>query len=130
MMSDAEPVSERDIEQVSASWLASQAADNPPEDWVESWQGERRMGGDYTAMWRFVLKLCEDVADDDSDMIGMIGVDPLNSMIITWPDKALTLIEAEVATNPTLHEALAIVLTTEQPVRDRIDRILERDEQG
>lgn len=82
------------------------------------------MNGDYEAMWRFVLKLCEDVAHDDSELIAMIGVDPLNGMIITWPDEALALIEAEVATNSTLREALSIVLTDSPTVRDRIDAIL------
>lgn len=125
-MSDMTPASDRDIERVSASWLASQAADEAPDDWVEQWQTKRCVDGDYMAMWRFVLRLCVDVSDDDSETIEMIGVDPLNGMIITWPDTALTLIEAEVVTNSTLLEALSIVLTDSPIVRDRIDAILAR----
>jgi hypothetical protein len=124
--SDAEPVSESDIQRVSAAWLAFQSADDSPEDWVEDWQDKRRSQGDYMAMWRFVLRLCEDVRGDDSETIEMIGVDPLWSMIYRWPNETLTLIEAEVPRNPTLLKALQIILTDESSVRERIDAILAR----
>jgi hypothetical protein len=116
----------RHVEQVSASWLASQAAGDSPEGWVESWQSRWYRPDDYMAMWRFVLKLCEDVASDDSKAISMIGVDPLNSMMIRWEDETLMLIEAEVASNPTLLKATSILLTTSDAVEDRLDAILAR----
>jgi hypothetical protein len=125
-MSDMEPVSNSDIRQVSAAWLAARSADEPVDDWVIDWQDRRGIRGDYMAMWRFVLKLCEDVRGDDSETIGMIGVDPLWSMIYRWPDETLALIETEAPKNPTLLKALSIVLTDEQSVRDRIDAILAR----
>jgi hypothetical protein len=125
-MGDLEPVSDRDIDRVSAAWLASQAGDEHSKDLVESWQDTRFIGDDYEAMWRFVLKLCEDVEPDDTETIGAIGVDPLWGMVNRWPDTTLRLAEAEAATNPTLVQALAIVLTSEQSVRNRMDAILAR----
>jgi hypothetical protein len=126
-MSDLEPASESEIEQVSASWLASQEAGDAPDGWVENWQDERYMSGDCIDIWRFVLKLCEDVAADDGEMIGMIGAGPLWAMFYRWPDRALALIEAEATTNQTLLKALSIVLTDSPAVRDRINAILGRD---
>ncbi len=125
-MSDMDPASEYDIEQVSGAWLASRAVGSATDDWVENWQVRREMSGDYTAIWRFVVKLCENVASNDSETIGLIGAGPLWDMIYTWPDKALSLIEAEVATNRTLVEALSIIVTDESLVRERIDAILAR----
>jgi len=81
-------------------------------------------------MWRFVLKLCEDVANDDSDMIGMIGAGPLHDVIDTWPDAALTSIEAEVDATPTLLRALSIVIAPTALAQQRIDAILARHGQG
>ena len=123
-MRDLEPASEQDIERVSPAWLASRAADEALADWVENWQDTRCFRGDYMSMWRFVLKLCEDVVPDDSETIGMIGVDPLWSMIYRWADETLTLLEAETGKNPTLLEALSVVITDDPAVRDRIDAIL------
>lgn len=125
MTRDAEPVSESDIQRVSAAWLASQSADEP-DHCVIDWQDERRSQDDYMTMWRFVLRLCEDVRGDDSETIGMIGADPLWSMIYRWPDEILTLLEAEVSKNPTLRKALPIILTDEPSVRERLDAIIAR----
>jgi hypothetical protein len=125
-MSDMELVSDSDIRQVSAAWLAARSADDPVDDWVEDWQDRRGIRGDYMAMWRFVLRLCDDVQDGDSDTIGMIGVDPLWSMVNRWPDETFSLLEGEVAKNPTLLEALSSVITDDPAVRDRLDAILAR----
>lgn len=116
----------RHVEQVSAAWLATQAADDPPEAWVHHWETKLAMRGDYMAMWRFVLKLCEDVAGDDSEAIVMIGVDPLTTMMIQWEETTLTLIEAEVVRNPTLLKAVAVLLASSDAVWDRLDAILAR----
>jgi hypothetical protein len=123
---DKEPVSESDIQRVSAAWLASRSADESLDEWVIEWQDERLWQGDYVAMWRFVLRLCEGVRDDDSEIIGMIAADPLWSMIYRWPDETLTLIEAEVPKNLTLLKALPIILTDEPSVRERLDAIIAR----
>jgi hypothetical protein len=125
-MSHMEPVSESDIQRVSAAWLASQSAGDSPDGWVIDWQEERRGEGDYMAMWRFVLKLCKSVAGDDSETIGMIGADPLWFMIYTWPDETAGLIEAEVPKNPTLLRVLAGTWTQGFPIRERLDAILAR----
>ncbi|HEV3322343.1 MAG TPA: hypothetical protein VG147_09160 [Solirubrobacteraceae bacterium] len=125
-MSDMEPVSDSDIQQVSAAWLAARSADESVDDWVEDWQDERRIQGDYMAMWRFVLRLCDDVQDNDSDTIGMIGVDPLWSMVNRWPDVTFTLLEGDAAKNLILLKALSSVITDDPAVRDRLDAILAR----
>jgi hypothetical protein len=70
MTSDLESPNEREIERVSASWLASQEAGDPPDSWVESWQDDRCMADEYMAMWRFVLKRCENVTADNDETIG------------------------------------------------------------
>jgi hypothetical protein len=126
MMSNRQSPDESEIAQASGSWLASQRAGEAPDDWVESWQDERRIADDYMAMWRFVLKLCDDVDREDDETIGMIGAGPLWGMCDRWPERTLTLIEAE-GVNPTLVKALAIVVTSDPAVYDRIDGILGRD---
>ena len=125
-MNYKQPPSDSDIERASATWLACQAVGDAPDDWVEHLEEDWRRDGDYAAMWRFVLKLCQDVADDDSETIGMIGAGPLHDTIHTWPDKALKSIEAAVNGNPKLLQALAIILPHTQSIGERIDAILAR----
>ena len=125
-MNDKQPTSDADIEQASAAWLARRAAGDAPPEWVQDLQLDWVRFGDYEATWRFVLRLCKGVADDDRDTIGMIGADPLHDLIVTWPDAVLTSIEAEVVTNPTLLQALTTIVTQTQHIRGRIDTILAR----
>lgn len=114
------------------AWLAYQKAWNTNQseaeqhDWVIEQQDDWLLHGDYNSMWRFIVKVCEDVASDDEDMIGMIGAAPLENMIVTWPDTALGLVEVEVGRNPTMLRALAGVWTQGLPIRERLDAILAR----
>ncbi|HWY89934.1 MAG TPA: hypothetical protein VNY31_04620 [Solirubrobacteraceae bacterium] len=125
-MSDVEQPSDSDIARASTAWFAYQATEDEQYDWVIDLQNDWRENGNYEAMWRFLLKLCMDVANDDDDMIGMIGAAPLEDMIVTWPDTALRLVEAEVEKNPTMLRALAGTWTQGLPIRGRLDAILAR----
>ncbi len=125
-MSDVDQPTDSDIARASTTWFAYQATEDEQYDWVIDLQNKWRENGDYEAMWRFLLKLCMDVANDDYDMIGMIGAAPLEDMIVTWPDTALRLVEAEVEKNPTMLRALAGTWTQGLPIRGRIDAILAR----
>jgi hypothetical protein len=125
-MSDPARPSDLDIERASAAWLAYQATQEEQYDWVVERQDDWLIHGDYDSMWRFLLKLCMDVANDDDDTIGMIGAGPLENMIVTWPDTALRLVTAEVGRNPTMLQALAGVWTQGLPIRGRLDAILAR----
>jgi hypothetical protein len=125
-MSNVEQPSDSDIARASTAWLAYQATEDEQYDWVIEQQDDWLLRGDYDSMWRFILKLCEDVASDDDDIIGMIGAGPLENMIVTWPDTALRLVAAEVGRNPTMLQALAGVWTQGLPIRERLDAILAR----
>ncbi len=82
-------------------------------------------------MSRFVLQLCRDVSPNDHDNIGMIGVAPLEDLIQTWENEALTLVEAEAENNPVLLEALRSVWTRTPTSRERIRALLAtRDDAG
>ncbi len=129
-MSNSGPHSDWDLEQVSAAWLAAVSTDMPPDDWVERWQDERRMDGDYAAMWRFVLSLCKKVATEDDETIGMIGAGPLHDSIDTWPDRTLRAIEADAGVNRTLLDALSTVVAPDIAIRERIKAILARYGEG
>jgi hypothetical protein len=126
-MNDRQPPSDPDIDRASSAWLAYQATEDEQYDWVIELQDDWLIHGDYDSMWRFLLKVCTDVAKDDDDTIGMIGAGPLYDMIHTWPDEALASIEAEASQNPTLLRALSIVITSVPAVRDQIDAILAND---
>ena len=97
--------------------------------WVNDLEDRWRRDNDYAAMWRYVLKLCDDVAVDDTHTIGMIGAGPLENLVVRWPDEALPAIDIEVANNRVLLEALATTWTQGLAIRDRIDAILERHDQ-
>jgi hypothetical protein len=123
-VSNVEQPTDSDIARASAAWFAYQATEAEKYDWVRDLQDRWREDGNYEAMWRFVLELCKDVANDDDDMIGMIGAAPLEDMIVSWTDTALRLVEAEVKKNPTMLRALAGTWTQGLPIRERIDAIL------
>jgi hypothetical protein len=125
-MSDMDQPNDLDIAQASTAWFAYQATEDEQYDWVINLQNQWRENGNYEAMWRFILKLCKDVANDDDDMIGMIGAAPLEDMIVSWTDTALSMIEVEVEKNPTMLRALAGTWTQGLPIRERLDAILAR----
>lgn len=116
--------SDEEVARVSEAWLALQATKESQYDWSVDAKETWREAGDYSAMLRLVLQLCRDVALDDDERIGMIGVSPLEDLIEEWPDAALALVEKEVESNPVLLQALKFVWTRQPAVRDRIDAIL------
>jgi hypothetical protein len=116
--------SDEEIAQVSEAWLALNATKDPQYDWSVDVREEWREAGNYSAMLRLVLQLCRDVAPDDKDNIGMIGVSPLEDLIEEWPDAALEFVEKEVDSNAVLLQALTSVWTRVPTVRQRIDAIL------
>jgi hypothetical protein len=124
------PPSDELIAQLSHAWLAAQTAGEAPPEWVADQQLDWLRLGNYTAMWRFVLRLCQDVADDDDDAIAQIGADPFWNVIQEWPDTALAEIEAETNPHPMLLRALSSVIAPTELVQQRMDEILARHEIG
>lgn len=108
----------------AVAWLECQRTGLDFYDWVENQTLEWMHSGDFTAMRDFVLELCETA--DDQQTIERIGVGPLYDMVRIWPDLTLKLVEAEADTNPSLLQALSIVMTSKASVRQRIDAILGR----
>jgi hypothetical protein len=117
-----------DIAGAAAAWLRCQGAEEDPPEWVEDLTLDWTRFDEYAPMWRFVLKLCADVEDDELQVIRMIGVGPLYDMVRVWPERTLTSIEAQAETNATVVQALWSVITSDDAVRKRIDAILDRDE--
>jgi len=130
MNESLKPPSDERIAQLSRAWLTAQTRDDAPPEWVVEQEDDWVRFGNYAAMWRFVLRLCQDVSDDDDNTIGMIGAGPFWSVIHEWPDAALTAIEAEAEPHPTLIRALSIVTTSTEIVEQRIDAILARHGRG
>jgi hypothetical protein len=120
------PPSDELIAQLSRAWLTAQIGDEAPPEWVGEQEDDWLRFGNYAAMWRLVLRLCQDVSDDDDNTIGMIGAGPFWSVIHEWPDAALTTIEAETDPHPTLLRALSIVTVPTEILEQRIDAILAR----
>jgi hypothetical protein len=115
---------DEEIVRVSKAWLALQATKDPQYEWSVDAKEQWREAGNYSAMSRYVLQLCRDVAPDDDDAIGMIGASPLEDLIEEWSDDALSLVEREVDTNPVILQALTFVWARVPTVRQRVDAIL------
>ena len=118
------PPDGQEITRVSEAWLLLQATKDAQYDWSVDLKEAWREAGDYSAMSRYVLQLCRDVAPDDGESIGMIGASPLEDLIETWPDMGLLLVENNVESNPVLLQALKSVWARQPAVRERIDAIL------
>jgi hypothetical protein len=112
------------VAELSGAWLDSNPADGGSPYWVQGehldWVGR----GDFESYWRFVLRLSEDVADDDTETSEQIGVDPLWTLVNYWPDAALESIEVEAGTQYKLLQALAVVIPPSDVTGMRIDAIL------
>jgi hypothetical protein len=125
-----EPPNDERISRLARAWLTATMASEQPPDWVEDetlgWRGR----GDFGSLWRFVLRLCDDVADDDTEAIEQIGVDPLWTLVNYWPDAALAAIEEEADTQPKLLGALSIVIPPSHVAGSRIEAILAQHGQG
>lgn len=114
------------IARASASWLATAASDNAPDEWIEDLQTEWIGTDQFEYFWRFILKLCETVDPDNKEIIDKIGVDPIVTLILEWPDQTLQAIEDAAAQQPTLINALSIVMGGSEEVDVCIDAILAR----
>lgn len=113
------------IERASACWLATAAAGEDPEEWVSHLQLDWIGTGKWESMWRYILRLCEIVDPDNREIIGMIGADPLTSLMYEFPDQTLAAIEDVADRQPTVLDALSIVIGSEA-VESRIDTMLAR----
>jgi hypothetical protein len=129
MMSKRE-VDDAEIARVSDGWLRYQAGEDATYEWALFEQDEWFTDRDYSAMERFVRRLCRDVEAGDEHGIGMIGAGPLEDLIVAFPERALDFVEAEGEVNPIVLQALAGVwLHDDSAVRARIDAILARKQQ-
>jgi hypothetical protein len=115
---------DQEITRVSEAWLLLQVTKDAQYDWSVDAKEAWREAGDYSAMSRYVLQLCRDVAPDDGASIGMIGASPLEDLIEAWPDTGLSFVERNIESNPVLLQALKSVWTRQTAVRERIDAIL------
>jgi len=114
------------IARAADSWLSSRAADRAPEEWVENLQTEWATIGSFERLWRYILRLCETVDPQKKEIIELIGVDPLVSLMIGYPDRTLDAIEDVADRQPILIEALSIVMGDTKEIDARIDAILDR----
>jgi hypothetical protein len=114
------------IARASASWLETATAGRASKEWVHDLQIEWLTNGQFECLWRFILRLCETVDPEDSEIIDQIGVDPLVDLILSFPDQALEAIEDVAAQQPTVMRALSIFIGYSDAVDSRIDAILAR----
>jgi hypothetical protein len=114
------------IERASQSWLAARAAGQPPSEWVHDLQMEWLSTGQLECMCQFILGLCEKVAPDDVDTIGLIGADPLLDLLLSFPDGALRAIEEMADQQPVVIDALFAIARGSQSHRSDIETLLAR----
>jgi hypothetical protein len=114
------------IERASTSWLATAAADKYSDEWVDRLQLEWIDTGQWECMWRFILRLCEIVDPKNKEIVDKIGVDPMVSLIFEFPDQMLQAIEDVAEQQPTVIEALSIVMGDTKELDARIDEVLAR----
>jgi hypothetical protein len=120
-------VSDEEMAQLSAAWLAYDEGEGPEHEWALFSQSELYSRAGFSGEARFVLQLCADVELSDEERIGAIGSGPLEDLIQRDPDKALAFVEAEIETNLVMREALTEVWSQgNQQVRVCIDAILAR----
>lgn len=93
---------------------------------MEDLQTEWATIGPFERLWRYILRLCETVDPQKKEIIELIGVDPLVSLMIGYPDQTLDAIEGVADQQPILIEALSIVMGDTKEIDARIDAILAR----
>jgi hypothetical protein len=114
------------VARATASWLETTAADKAPDYWIHDLEMEWA-DTDFEKFWKFILSLCETVDSKNEKVIEMIGVDPLYSLMIFFPDQTLQAIEDVAEQQPTLISALSSVLGAGSEQRNaRMDAILAR----
>jgi hypothetical protein len=114
------------IARASASWLATAAAGKAAEEWVHDLQVEWLTSGQFEYLWWFILRLCETVDPANHEIIDKIGVDPLVDLVLWFPDQALQAIEDVADQQPTIIDALSIVMGDTRELDARIDALLAR----
>jgi hypothetical protein len=128
---DAHPdPSDEEISELCRAWLIEQndgreRADREPNHWaVEALIMANEDGIDL--LWRLVRCLCALATPDQERAIDMIGVGPIEDMISADGERAMDLIEPATEDGSVLLEALTHVWCFSDPVRPRLDRLLER----
>lgn len=113
------------IKRAGRNWLAAQAAGKGPSEWVHDLQLEWLSSGQIERMCEFILFLCENV-EPDSELIGLIGADPMLALMLWSPDQALPAIEEMADKHPIVIDALYSIARAERPERPRIEALLAR----
>lgn len=114
------------VERAAGDWLSARAADIPPSEWVHDLQIEWLTTGQFDALWKFILRLCERVDPKHKSIVALIGADPLFELFLEFPDRAIEAIESVGDEQPTLIEALSIVDAETDETQSRIDAIVAR----
>jgi hypothetical protein len=94
------------VVRASESWLSARAADEAPSEWVHDLQMEWLSTGQFEYMCQFILRLCENIDPGDSEIIGLIGADPMLDLFLWFPDRALHAIEDMADRHPIVVDAL------------------------
>ncbi len=114
------------VARASASWLSARAAGKAPSEWVHDLLGEWLSTGQIEYMCQFILRLCEVVDPGDSDIIGLIGADPMLDLFLWFPDRALQAVEDMAGQQPIVIDALFSIARGTGSDQSRIEAILAR----
>jgi hypothetical protein len=114
------------VVRASASWLSARAAGKAPTEWVHDLQIEWLSTGQIENMCQFILRLCEVVDPDDSDIIGLIGADPMLGLFLWFPDRALQAVEDMAEQQPIVIDALFTIARGTGSDQSRIEAVLAR----
>jgi uncharacterized protein DUF6869 len=124
------------VQRLSREWVAAKrrqargdSVDAARDDELVDELIEMRRPGEqeaFEAYGAFVRDVCESVAPDEEWVVSSIGAGPLEDLLRTWPDLALTFIEREAEQCETLREALTNVWVLEE----RVDSILAKYGKG
>jgi hypothetical protein len=113
--------------QVARDWVASERTGLPQYVWAvdekEIWFYEKN---DWSTMERFIRAVCAVATSDESHVVGMIGASLLEDLIHAHPERAIAFLQAEVAVNHVLAEALGSVWCDQPELRERIEEIRGR----
>lgn len=113
---------ESEIQAITDGWLRYTATKDEADWWAAN--AVLELTEELDPLWEVTLALCAKVDEDDMARIPDIGAGPLESMIVSFGDAAMDLIEPALAHNPTLLKALACVWVWKEPVGPRVDRVL------
>jgi hypothetical protein len=117
--------SDEELKAVTAAWLHYTVTKDKRYEWTIEPNLEWSTEGSLQLGWRFVLECCSQTDGDDMDRILAIGAGPLEDFIRRFGDEAMDLVEPAVGSNLVLLKALAGVWGWDEPIRPRVDRVLE-----